>query len=66
MRHFEKLRQQFIADHLKKHGTINRADIMGEFGVSLQTASTDISKFRKANKKAMVYNYQLKQYEART
>lgn len=65
MRHFEKLRQQFIADHLKKHGVINRSDIMNAFGVSTPTASLDLSKFRKANKKAMVYNYQLKQWEAR-
>ena len=65
LRHFEKLRQQFIADHLKKHGVINRADIMEAFDVSTPTASLDLSKFRKANPKAIVYNYQLKQWEKR-
>ncbi len=65
MRYFAKLRQKFIRDHLKKHGYINRADIMDEFDVSICQASLDLAKFRKANRKEISYNFKTKRYEAK-
>jgi len=63
MRYFEKQRHEFIAEFIKFHGKINRADIMQKFGISMPQASTDLSKFQKANPKAIKYNTRTKQYE---
>lgn len=63
MRWAEKQRQNFIADHVKTQGYINRKDIINEFYVSLPQASRDMRVFIKANPKTLRYNVSLKRYE---
>lgn len=63
MRFYEKVRLEFIKDHLNKKGYINRYHIRREFGISEVQASKDLNKFIKICPFTMAYNKSSKRYE---
>jgi hypothetical protein len=52
----------FIEHTLQTAGTINRADIMEQFRVSLPQASTDLGQYNKLAPKNMDYDLSAKRY----
>lgn len=64
MRWAEKQRLAFIGRRLRAGETVNRADIIHKFGVSVPQASTDIRRFKEAHPGAMKYDLTLKTYVA--
>jgi hypothetical protein len=59
----QQQRWAFIASCLKTAGFVNRKDLMGFFGISMPTASTDLQSFLKAHPASMRYNSSTKRYE---
>lgn len=57
-------RIDFIREELDAKGYVNRADLMGHFGISIAQASIDIREFKRQYPKAMRYNLSAKRYEA--
>ena len=55
-------RQEFIAATLRQFGQIRRADIVREFDVSMQQASTDIAAFLAAQPAFVRYDVSAKAY----
>ena len=64
MRWAEKQRLAFIGRRLLSGETVNRADIIKKFGVSMPQASTDIRRFKAAHPGAMKYDLTRKTYIA--
>jgi hypothetical protein len=64
MRWAEKQRLAFIGRRLLAGETVNRADLVHKFGVSVPQASTDIRRFKEAHPGAMKYDLTLKTYVA--
>jgi len=61
-RWFKDRRQEFIAATLKTFGQIRRADLMREFDISMQQASTDIAAFMAARPPHVSYDVSAKAY----
>lgn len=59
----KEARQEFIKKRLAAMGKINRKDLMDEFGISKQQATTDFSVFNAVNPDAWVYDYEAKCYK---
>ena len=62
MRWAEKQRLAFIGRRLLAGETVNRADIVAKFKVSVPQASTDIRHFKEAHPGAMKYDMTRKTY----
>lgn len=62
MRWAQKQRAEFIANHLRKHGAINRRDLIGKFGISTPQASIDLRNYMAANPTAVRYDLTRKAY----
>lgn len=54
---------RFIEMRLDMVGHLNRDDLCGEFGISVQQASKDVQKFMRLHPAAMRYNLSSKRYE---
>jgi hypothetical protein len=61
----ENQRMRFIERYLGTFGHLNRDDLCGEFGISIQQASKDIQTFMRLHPAAMRYNLSSKRYERR-
>ena len=59
---FTNRRQEFIATTLRQFGQIRRKDIMRQFDVSMQQASTDIAEFLSADPANVTYDVSAKCY----
>ena len=62
----QQKRQEFIRDLLNLRGTINRADLMEEFGISIVSASHDLRSFlasEDARKLGVEYSHSRHRYE---
>jgi hypothetical protein len=59
---FKKRRQEFIAATFKQFGQIRRADIVREFDVTHQVASSDIAEFMSSNPPFIRYDVSAKMY----
>lgn len=64
MRWAERRRIEFIGYRLRNGETVNRADIIQKFGVSIPQASMDIRRFKEAHPGAMKYDLTRKTYMA--
>lgn len=62
MNWFKQARQDFIAHHAARFGTINRVNLCNTFGISAAKASEDLSEFNFRNPKALDYDLTLKRY----
>lgn len=63
---FLEQRLNFIQEHLKENGEINRKTIMDKFDISIAVASHDLKKYQNQNPNAITYNKQKKKYLVKT
>jgi DeoR/GlpR family transcriptional regulator of sugar metabolism len=63
---FLEQRLNFIQEHLKENGEINRKTIMEKFDVSVAVASHDLKKYQDKNPNAIHYDKQIKKYLVKT
>lgn len=61
-RWFQDRRQEYIAATLRQFGQVRRADIMREFGISMQQASNDIAQFLASDPPYVKYDVTAKAY----
>lgn len=66
MRWAAKQRMGFIKSAVERGDTINRADLVKEYGVSTQTASADIANYRALFPGTLDYDTSLKLYVPNT
>lgn len=59
---FKDRRQEFIAATLRQFGQVRRADLMREFDISSQQASTDIAAFLASKPGFAIYDVSAKTY----
>ena len=59
---FTMRRQEFIAAHFRQFGQIRRSDLVREFQITLQVASSDIQAFIETEPKLVTYDVSAKCY----
>ena len=62
MRWAQRQRLLFIGQHVLEHGRINRADLIGRFGISAPQASTDFKLYLELQPGVIVYDDRAKAY----
>lgn len=63
---FVRYRQEWIAEMFDIFGALRREHIVKKFGVSIQQASIDLTRFQKANPKAIEYDNSAKIYRVKS
>jgi len=63
---FVRYRQEWIAEMFEIFGSLRREHITKKFGVSIQQASIDLSRYQRANPRAIQYDSSAKIYKVKS